>query len=441
MAPSTDLIETEIQGSLEEVIENVEVALRSAMPGLPFEPELVATFPDRIVYSVTDPSGATTTYSRSYATAADGTITFGDPVQVSIVSTVAPAESAPRRTEELGTDLIPLDEAAVAPDGTTAIKIIAPGWSTNGRYYSPALLRRDIPVAFPAGTHMHLNHQTVAEEAERPEGDLHTLAGVLATDPAWSEGPAGPGMYARARIFAPFREMLGELAPHIGTSIRAWGSASQGEAEGQHGAIVERIETGRSVDFVTRPGAGGRVLELVEAARSNRQPVTTPPSPPSPDQEIDMTADEIHQLIVEAVRPLQSQIATLRDANVNLRRDNDRLRDASSMALARSRAEQMLAASPLPNRARARVIESVMTNLSVGEDGTLDQAKFEGALAAAEKAEIGYLREAGGRPLVHDMGSLAMGGSAVSDDDLAGIFRRLGLSESAASKAAAGRSV
>lgn len=453
-----------LAGSYELLAGEIATALAAAMPGLAEPPEILGTFPDRVVYGLSshgvgDPmmgdetQGDEVIYQRSYTRAADGTITFADPVQVNVTATVSPAESA--MTAPLASDLVPLEEAVVAGDGTASIKIIQPGWSSNGRYYSADLLRRDIPLAFPAGTHMHLNHQTAAEESARPEGDVQTLAGVLTDDPHWSEGPAGPGMYARAQIFAPWREMLGELAPHIGTSIRAWGKASEGEAEGRRGAIVERIETGRSVDFVTRPGAGGRVLQLMESATAGSHPFGSatgayPPSPrrtpsgnqssPPDRQERHMQPDEVRRLIAEAVTPLQAEVGTLRQANAELTRDNERLREVSTMTQARSRADQVLAARSMTPRARARVIESALTSLPMTAEGNLDTAAFDTAVSAAADAEIAYLREAAGGPLVAGMGA-AIGSGQVSDDDLAGIFRRLGLSESAAMTAAKGRDV
>jgi hypothetical protein len=87
------------------------------------------------------------------------------------------------------------------------------------------------------------------------------LAAVLLADARWQdEGKQGPGLYAEAKLFSDHAERIREMAPHIGVSIRAMGSAKQGEAEGRKGAIIEAITAGRSVDFVTMAGAGGAVL-------------------------------------------------------------------------------------------------------------------------------------------------------------------------------------
>jgi hypothetical protein len=57
------------------------------------------------------------------------------------------------------------------------------------------------------------------------------------------------------------------LAEDIGVSIRAFGEIEQGEAEGREGPIITRLTEGRSVDFVTQAGAGGKVGALIESVR------------------------------------------------------------------------------------------------------------------------------------------------------------------------------
>ena len=160
----------------------------------------------------------------------------------------------------------PICEKSVRPDGTVGIKIIAPGWGSSG-YYSEDVLRRDVPAAFPAGTQMFWNHPTANEEYERPEGDLHNLAGVIVSPPRWeSSGAKGPGMYADAKVFPSYAETLNQIGEYIGVSVRGGGKKTNGTAEGREGAIITELSIGKSVDFVTRPGAGGAILSIYESA-------------------------------------------------------------------------------------------------------------------------------------------------------------------------------
>lgn len=160
----------------------------------------------------------------------------------------------------------PLCERAVRPDGTIGIKIIGPGWGSSG-YYGRPVLERDVPRVFPPGTQMFWNHDTPTEEMERPEGDLSRLAAVTVSSPIWLDnGPKGPGMYADARPFAGYAEAIDEIGEHIGVSIRALGRQTLGEAEGKQGRIIQELVAGKSVDFVTVPGAGGAIVSVFESA-------------------------------------------------------------------------------------------------------------------------------------------------------------------------------
>lgn len=177
--------------------------------------------------------------------------------------------------ERLAGEFVALREKALRRDGTIGLRLIGPGWGSSG-YYPAETLRRDGPQVFRSGMKMYWNHPTASEESERPEGDLRDLAAVLVSDARWEEaGQAGPGLYADAKLFEGYTKAVEELAPHIGVSIRGSGRASSGEAEGRQGTIISALTSGRSVDFVTEPGAGGRIVQLFEAAR-------TPTPSPSP---------------------------------------------------------------------------------------------------------------------------------------------------------------
>lgn len=187
--------------------------------------------------------------------------------------------------------IVPLVEQP-GENGNARIKIVQPGWGASG-YYSAEMLRRDGPRVFAAGTHMLWNHPTVREENERPWGSLYDLAGTLTENAAWEEkAPAGPGLYANARIFGSFRERLAELADDIGISLRAYGRGRQGEAEGKTGTIVDELVEAISVDFVPRAGAGGKVVALFESARR-----------PIPTRELaGYSASELRELLTTGLR-------------------------------------------------------------------------------------------------------------------------------------------
>lgn len=149
--------------------------------------------------------------------------------------------------------------------GRYRVLLIRAGQGSSGYYY-PEVLRRDGPKIFPAGTRMYMDHPTLTERAERPEGSTLNWASVTTTDPVWD--PVEKGLVAEVEVFPHWRSVLNpEYAKHLGLSIRATGTVESGEVDGQRTLIVTSLDEGTSVDWVTQAGAGGRVLQLIESAR------------------------------------------------------------------------------------------------------------------------------------------------------------------------------
>lgn len=266
-------------------------------------------------------------------------------------------------------DCIPLREGAVGQDGTAYLKLIAPGWGSSG-YYPAEVLERDGPQVFKAGTKNFWNHQTDAEEAARPEGDLRDLASVLSEDAHYDRsGPAGPGLYAKAKVFEQFRQPVDDLAKHIGMSIRASGKAREGEADGKKGRIIEQISRGVSVDYVTTPGAGGKILQLFEAARSTSR------NSPRTGGGDDMDAAEFKKL---------HQRLSLREAADHV--------------------DEKLADIRLPAAAIQRVRTRCIENAPLNAEGMLDTKKLDELIEREMKDEADYLGQITGRRLVVNMG-------------------------------------
>lgn len=171
--------------------------------------------------------------------------------------------------------------------GRMLIRLIKAGWSANNRYYPAEVLRRDGPRAFPQGTLAFVDHATEEEDAARPAGSIRNLAAVLSRDAWWDEEQRA--LVGELRLFKPWRDVLTDMAEHIGMSIRSWVIGDHGEAEGRNGFIVREITEGRSVDFVTVPAAGGAILSVLESAGhemeqwDDDQPTAASPEPePAP---------------------------------------------------------------------------------------------------------------------------------------------------------------
>lgn len=291
--------------------------------------------------------------------------------------------SSESATEREFATCVPLREGAVGQDGTAFIKLIQPGWGSSG-HYSAEVLKRDGPKVFKSGTKMFWNHQTAQEEAERPEGDLRDLASVLTEDAYYNEkGPAGPGLYAKANVFPAYREHVDALAKDIGVSIRAYGSAKEGTAEGKRGPIIEKLTRGQSVDYVTLPGAGGKVLQLFEAARAAAH---------QPKESNDMELAEVQKLIETAVNPLKAE--------------NRKLLERLTLATeAPSIINESLSAVNLPAATKDRLRARLIAAAPLTEAGAIDKVAFKALIEAEIKDEGAYLSKLSEGRIVTGMGT------------------------------------
>ncbi len=309
---------------------------------------------------------------------------------------------------ELISEAVPLTEAASG--GNIPIKIIQAGWGSSG-YYSKEVLQRDGPKAFKAGLHMYVDHPTPQEEASRPERSLKDLAAVLASDAQWMEnGKAGPGLYATAKVFGDHAGTISERAKSIGVSIRALGQARAGEAEGRKGPIIEAITAGKSVDFVTLPGAGGAVLT---ESRTVIQP---------PDQEVSEAKNTMTEQEQKDLNEAKAEAARLREALL--------LREAADFV------RESLATAKLPDLTKARLAESLSAK-PITKDGALDKDAFRKAIDEAVKAEADYLAKVTGSGKIKGLGGDEA--PAFNEGALVESFKAMGMSDTAAKLAAQGR--
>lgn len=359
--------------------------------------------------------------------------TIGDPTEVEI----AYLDVTESIEAEVGGDVVELAERAVRDDGSILLKVIQPGWGSSG-FYPKDVLERDAPTAFPAGTKMYWDHPTADEASARPERSLRDLAAETLEPARFREdGPAGPGAYARAKVFGSYAQPVEELAPHIGVSIRASGMKREGMAEGRKGAIIEKIVAGKSIDFVTQAGAGGQVLSLFEAARGG----TLPAQSEGTQQEVDVDEKRVQELIEEATKPIVEKATALESENKELRERVARHDEAALVASAREFVTKRMAAVMLPATTRQRLTESVSMGATL-KDGALDTEALEKATDEALRVEVAYLQSVGvGTGAVRSLGESASGDPSPEEaaKDLGAAMGRLGLTEAASAVAAKGR--
>ena len=331
-------------------------------------------YDDWFVYTVDDTAK---TYKRSYVIDDKDTVTLGDSEEVVATMTYVPVGEAQEAQEvELVGDIMALTERAVADDNSLTIKLIQPGWGSSG-YYSPKVLERDGAKVFPAGTKMYWDHATATQEKEKPEGSLDRLVGKTLTDAAWRpEGADGAGLYADAMTYEKWGGLVNELAPDIGMSIRAMGRVKEGEADGKKGPIITELTAAKSVDYVTTAGAGGKVLQLFESARTHQED----------DIEMEKEMKELQEAndaLVAENETQATEIVTLKAVRL----------DGEIKAFV----SETLAEAEMPEPTRQK-LTTLLGTIPVIVEGKLDQDAYKVVIDEAVTAELAYLASVGTKP-------------------------------------------
>ena len=292
---------------------------------------------------------------------------------------------------------------------------------------------------FPSGDEDAVEPSDRRAESERPEGDLNDLASELVTPARWQDnGPAGAGLYADAKVFKGYQESVNDLAPHIGVSIHARGKAAAGEMEGRKGNIVQEISESpfNRVDYVTMPGAGGKVVSLFEAARQNPRVGVQPP------QRVDnaTTVAKLKEKEMADLKELQEANATLQTKVGDVVAQNARLAEALALRDAKDKVGACLTNYSLPEATKARLTES-LTKSAPMKEGKLDAEKFDTMVKEAIKTEVAYLTKVAGLGSIRGLGEGANGevDEKAVDDSLKESFATLTGSETLGEKAAKGR--
>jgi hypothetical protein len=115
---------------------------------------------------------------------------------------------------------------------------------------------------------MYVNHPSASEMRDRPERNLTDW--VSTVKETWVDEETG-AIKARIKVvqnwFGDFLKQLqeNEALPDVGLSIFAQGQVQRKKMDGRLTDVVERFTRALSVDWVTEPGAGGRVDAIWES--------------------------------------------------------------------------------------------------------------------------------------------------------------------------------
>jgi hypothetical protein len=166
--------------------------------------------------------------------------------------------------------------SAVADDGTVTIHLIRPcvGKGRGRHVYESAMLKKHAESGHFNDWPMYIDHES--PQARRAAGGLprsiRDLGGRIVE--TWWDGdvPAagrfGQGAVAAKVLPVPYVQDLIRHDPKlVEASINTHATGVKPKSvDGRNAYVVEGFDTEGSVDWVTRAGAGGKVVQLMEAA-------------------------------------------------------------------------------------------------------------------------------------------------------------------------------
>lgn len=296
------------------------------------------------------------------------------------------------------------------------VKVIESGWGSSG-YYGADMLSEYGPKVFKTGTKVFMNHPSASEASDRPERDVHQLAGKLVSNAVFQEN----GLYADIEFYSHYAPIIQEMANDVGLSIHAMGNAVEGEAEGRQGPIIESLveDPFTSVDVVTVAGAGGKFVALLEsykrigeAAELVAETDTEGNGMSITKEELEAAVADLKDAFVEAISPLRESVSVLVEAATPAEIDaTDSVEEEVVAALDPVEVAEKFNESGLPKIALTRVAEAMKseTNTKSIDELIADEKAYAEALradvAVAEEV-VGTVQEAASVSLVDEFAAI-----------------------------------
>jgi len=288
-------------------------------------------------------------------------------------------------------DYISLKEAKWN-DETSEVEVvlIEAGTNLEKRRHYPVQTIREAAAGF-SGLKMYINHPTRAEEKERPERDLKQWASTIVESHFDSGKAIGKvsihDTWLRERLKDPVAR------EHIGLSINTGGKISLGKINGQEMQVVEKIVFARknglaSVDWVTEPGARGRVSRLLEGRTEDIDMLENVTLKEVKESRKDL----VDAIIKEAVEPIQTKLTKaetdLKEANTKIAGFEKTTKTSKQLEVV----ETTLKEAKIPDAAKEKVRDHFKTNLVEGTEVDLKEA-----IGKKIKAELDYVNKISGK--------------------------------------------
>ena len=296
--------------------------------------------------------------------------------------------------------------------GIIPVRILQPGFNVGkGRFYTDQAVK-DAARVFE-NTKMYANHPTDAEERARPERDIRDVAAVLKNTRL---SPLGNAVGDAVGSLPWLKEMAVSLfdagcLDQLAVSINAVGKGYRGKIEDVDTFIVEGLTKGRSVDFVTEPGAGGRagLMESVEKSTIDTLTVDLDTLKEVRSDLVDAILAEYQgknnvevkkkMELQETVDTQKATIDTLTKEKAELEKKIAEAATAKAKADAQALIKEAVAKAALPEAAKARILDQ------------FKEAVTAEGVDAAVKAESDYIAT------ITESGKVRNLGSSVPDPD------------------------
>lgn len=402
-----------IKSSLEKVQENAPLgsfsditarvmASLNASPDMPkdsdgFRPWLIEwVFPDHVIMSMEGKY-----YRVNYTENDRGQFTFSQPKEVDMTFVAKEGnkmnDDLDRRNSDDISDSIHLN---IIEKGTDQEKqecivvLIEAGANFSKKRYYPERTLRESATKF-AGLKMYLDHPTDREEIEKPERSIKDWLATI--EESWFEDGK---ILGRVHVHAKWLwENLKDetFRKNIGISINASGRMSYGTIDGVKMQIVETIVIPKSVDWVTEPGARGRVLQLIESAKEKYEK----------EDDLKMlktiTIEQLREGRPDLVTSIEegarqgnvikekdSKIQELETENKNLKEKISAKDQEEKKSIMKSKVSEIIEGSKLPQVAKETLV-SRFESVSFESEDSMKQI-----VEKAVKDELAYLTKIGG---------------------------------------------
>jgi hypothetical protein len=351
-------------------------------------------------YCVVDYAGQ---YFRMNYSDEAGQIQLADPTPVDMTFIARESAEHRRREEafgranaevEEGVEKISVREATFNEEKREVVAVLIEAGTnySKKRHYPKKTIQEAAPLF--AQLKNYIDHPTAREDAEKPERSIKDWVSTIVE--SWYEEGKAMGRihihddYLWMKMKDPvFRES-------IGLSINASGKRGFKEIDGQQMEVIEAIVNPRSVDWVTEPGARGRVEYLLESGKINEE------------KTMFKTLKELREGCGELVRTLETELratitgelresfkaekdAAVKEATAPLVKEIEDMKIAEKAKIQIAKTAKLISESKLPDEAQVRLCESLKGRVFK------DDAELETVVKESITKELEYVAKLSGK--------------------------------------------